>query len=267
MDLSELATYYGATLDELHLPFNFITLKEPWGGQTMKNTLQAYYDALPDGATPNFVFGNHDTHRLATRYGYENHRSVGMLLLTLRGAPTMYYGDELGMLDVYIPPEALQDPVALRKPDSDDGRDPERAPMPWNEEPNAGFCPPEAAPWLPIPDNYIQINVANQARDPDSTLNFYRRLLQIRRKSTALQFGKISFLDVSSSDVLAYMRCAPKEDILVIINFAPSEQAVQGSIHSKMGELLLSTLGQEPGEISLENIQLAAHESMLILLK
>ena len=116
LDPKLLAPYYGENGRGLHLPFNFTLLPLPWEAASFRQAIERYYAALPPGAWPNFVLGSHDEHRLASRYGPANARTAAMLLLTLWGTPTWYYGDELGMQDVPIPPEKEQDPHGLRVP-------------------------------------------------------------------------------------------------------------------------------------------------------
>src|SRR5438067_4215443 len=173
-DWAVLARYYGAALDELHLPFNFGLLKVPWSAQAIRELVEAYQAALPPGAWPNYVLGNHDEARIASRVGPRHARLAMLLLLTLRGTSTLYYGDELGMQDVPVPPERVQDPWGLRVPGLNLGRDPQRAPMPWDPGPNGGFCPPSAEPWLPMTPDLAQINVASQLADPRSMLALTR---------------------------------------------------------------------------------------------
>ncbi|MFN2521551.1 MAG: alpha-amylase family glycosyl hydrolase, partial [Candidatus Limnocylindria bacterium] len=133
-----------------------------------------------------YVLGNHDTHRIATRAGREQARTAMMLLLTLRGTPTMYYGDEILMEDVPIPPELIQDPFEILTPGRGHGRDPERTPMQWNAEPNAGFCPSDATPWLPVAANYREVNVAAETADARLMLALTQHLLRLRAATPAL---------------------------------------------------------------------------------
>lgn len=269
-DPVELAKYYGENLDEFHIPFNFITLLLPWDAATMKGAMQAYYAAIPRGATPNFVFGNHDFHRLATRFGSENHRSVGMLLLTLRGVPTMYYGDELGIEDVFIPPERRQDPAGIAQPELDIGRDPERTPMQWDASPNAGFAPEGVETWLPVADNYRQVNVEAQRKDPASTLGFYKALLRLRREMPALHRGDIAFVEGVPEDVIAYTRSADGQRVLVIVNFGRNAHMLDLSAvagyESGPAELLLSTQFSQYERIELASLAVNPNESLLLRL-
>ena len=142
-DLAVWASYYGSG-DELHLPFNFSLLHAPWEAEEVRRRVEALEAALLAGAWPNWVLGNHDEPRLATRFGPGAARTAAMLLLTLRGTPTLYYGDELGLPQLEVPPERQQDPFGRRVPGR--GRDGCRTPMPWDAGPHAGFCPSGASP-------------------------------------------------------------------------------------------------------------------------
>ncbi len=138
-----------------------------------------------------------------------------MLLLTLRGTPTLYYGDELGMSDVAIPPAQVQDPRELREPGLGLGRDPVRTPMPWDGSPNAGFT--TGKPWLPLNADWPTRNVARMTEEPHSILTLYRRLLAVRRAHPALSIGDITLLD-TDGDVLAYERRHGAERLIVALN-------------------------------------------------
>jgi alpha-glucosidase len=266
LDPLKLVEYYGAELDELHIPFNFTSMEKPWQAAEQKKAITTYYATLPPGVIPNFVFGNHDISRLASRYGYANHRSVGMLLLTLQGVPTLYYGDELGMTDGVIPPEKTQDPVGLYFLDSASGRDPARTPMQWNNNPNAGFAPPEIDPWLPVADNYREINVTAQQAKPNSTLKFYQTLIRLRRTLLALQYGSITFLDETPTNILAYLRQYEGQCLLVITNFTDREFTLDLSKLARHAALLLSSEFSRMEPIKLERMVVRANESLLLQL-
>jgi alpha-glucosidase len=266
MDYGLLASFYGANNDGLHMPFNFTIQHRPWDVHVMAEAITAYYAALPAWATPNFVLGSHDVPRLATRLGYANHRSAAMLLLTLRGVPTLYYGDEIGMQNVDIPRELWQDSWALNEPDANIGRDGERTPMQWDDSPNAGFCPPAVTPWLPLAEDYPEVNVAAQEQEPESTLTFYRRLLALRRELPALHAGDIAFVNDLSEGLLAYTRRAGTSRVLVVINFTDALRVVDVPVRGMASELLLSTHFTEAKALDLGALVLRANESMLIRL-
>ncbi len=132
LPLERLVRYYGVDNSGVHLPANFHLILTPWRASDIAALVETYEGLLPEGAWPNWVLGNHDRHRIASRIGPEQARVAAMLLLTLRGTPTVYYGDEIGMHDVPIPPEAAQDPWELNVPGLGLGRDPERTPMQWD---------------------------------------------------------------------------------------------------------------------------------------
>lgn len=263
---ADLVKYYGENLDELHIPFNFMLITRPWNASAMKDAIAAYYAVMPEGATPNFVLGNHDVPRFATRFGRANHRSAGLMLLTLWGVPTLYYGDELGMENVPIPRDRLQDPVGIRMPGSNRGRDPERTPMQWDASPNAGFAPEGVEPWLPIADNYREVNVAAQRDDPTSTLSFYRTLLRLRREMPALHRGDFAFVEGAPEGVLAYLRRAEGQRALVVINFEGRAHTLDLSAVARSAEVLLSTEFAQSGPVDLGALRIGPHESLLLRL-
>ena len=146
LPIERLVQYYGVTLDGAHLPFNFqFVIMPTWDARAIRQIVDAYEAALPQGAWPNWVLGNHDNQRIATKVGREQTRLAHMLLLTLRGTPTCYYGDEIGMQNIQIPREQLQDPKVKESPEL--SRDYERTPMQWNASANAGFAAPDVKPW------------------------------------------------------------------------------------------------------------------------
>ncbi|MCA9935986.1 MAG: DUF3459 domain-containing protein, partial [Anaerolineales bacterium] len=219
--LDRWVRYYGARNDELHLPFNFRLMDEGvWNAQAMRASVDALEAALPDFAWPNYVLGNHDRIRLASRFGGQAQaRLAAMMLLTLRGTPTLYYGDELGLENGVIPPEAIQDPQGLNL-GAERTRDVARTPMQWNEEGFAGFSTSE--PWLPLSTDCQTRNVAVQSTDPTSILNLYRQLIWTRRQSDALSVGSYRPLDVAN-DCFVYWRETTTDRRLVALNFSNQE--------------------------------------------
>ena len=222
--LERLVRYYGRD-DELHMPFNFQFLEQPWKAEAFRGVVEKWERLLPAHAWPDYTLSNHDRSRAASRYGLHRARVAAMMLLTLRGTPFIYYGEEIGMTDVPIPPERIVDVH---------DRDPERTPMQWDATPSAGFT--AGAPWLPIAANAIQVNVAAQRDDPGSLLSFYRRLIALRRRSPALRLGSYRSLP-SPRGVFAFAREAEGERAYVALNFTSREQAVD----LPKAELALST--------------------------
>jgi alpha-glucosidase len=215
LPLPKLVRYYGEPdaktpqLRGANLPFNFHLIQSKWHAEDIAKIIRTYESLLPAGAWPNYVLGNHDQSRLATRVGAQQARAAAMLLLTLRGTPTLYYGDELGMEDVPIAPNQIRDPAEKNEPGKGKGRDPERSPMLWLDTANAGFTAPEAAPWLPLQHDWQTENVAAQMQRPQSMLMLYRKLLALRRGSAALHSGAISDV-VAEGNVLRYVRSEPE---------------------------------------------------------
>jgi glycosidase len=215
LPVDRLLRYYGRERAEVHLPFNFQLVDAPWEARSLAALIANYEAALPPGAWPNWVLGNHDRPRVAAKRGQAQARVAAMLLLTLRGTPTLYYGDELGLTDVAISPAQVRDPRGLREPGLALGRDPVRTPMPWDGSENAGFS--TARPWLPLNADWPTRNVAQMAEEPHSILTLYRRLLAVRRAHLALSIGDFALLD-AEGDVLAYERRHGAERLIVALN-------------------------------------------------
>ena len=215
-DMPAWARYYGDDLDGLHMPFNFSLLKADFTAASIRAHVDALEAAIPEGAWPNYVLGNHDERRLASRYGEAGARLAAVLLLTLRGTPTLYYGDEIGLREADIPPDEQQDPWGRQVPGL--GRDGCRTPMQWTAAPHAGFTH-GSAPWLPVQADYEQRNVAYQHQNPASLLNLYRALLALRRATPALQHGAYEPLDDVPDTVFAFLRRAGGATFLVALNF------------------------------------------------
>ena len=235
LPIDRLVTYYGPHLDEAQLPFNFqLLLMSGWSAETIARIITDYEAALPPGGWPNWVLGNHDRPRIATRIGAAQARMAAMLLLTLRGTPTIYYGEEIGMTDVPIPPDQVQDPAEKREPGKGLGRDPERTPMPWNGAFGHGFT--TAEPWLPF--GAQGADVAAQAADPQSMLNLYRRLIAFRKMSPALLHGAVSEVQADGA-LLSYERHSEEQHLAVYLNLGEAPRTVA----AKIGRILFSSHG------------------------
>ena len=263
-DWGELAKYYGQN-DELHIPFNFTLIYPTWDATIFRRLVDEYEAVLPSGAWPNYVLGSHDDHRIASRFGNAQARTAAMLLLTLRGTPTVYYGEEIGMSDVDIPADKIQDPWGLRVQGLAVGRDPGRTPMQWDAGPNAGFTAADVEPWLPVGPDYRQVNVEVERGNPTSMLNLYRRLIQLRKELPALYRGHHRPLDGVPQDCFVYLREYEGQRVLVALNFSADER--QLSLQNLGdGRLLLSTYLDADGAVNLLDLTLRAHEGMLMAL-
>ena len=267
-DWEEWVEYYGEYLDELHMPFNFALLSPDWEAEAVRDVVDALEGSLPEGAWPNYVLGNHDEPRLATRYGEDEARVAAMLLLTLRGTPTLYYGDEIGMTDVHIPADRQKDPWVLETAES--GRDPCRTPMQWNANRHAGFSPADVPElWLPLGDEYEAVNVESELADPTSILNLYRRLLAYRSRTPALKHGAYRPVDGMPGPCYVYLRGGGGESrpqgprVLIALNFSGDEQRLRLSSLGE-GTAALSTHLDRGGHIDLDALTLRGHEGIII---
>jgi alpha-glucosidase len=220
LDTEQVAPYYGRG-DELHLSFNFPPLFAPWEAARWRECVEGTFAVLdPAEAWPTWVLSNHDVKRHRTRYGSEARaRAAAVLLLTLRGTPFLYMGEELGLEDAEVPPGRAVDPG---------GRDGCRAPIPWTRGPGHGW---PASPWLPLPPDAGRRSVEAQRGDPDSMLHLYRRLLATRRGSPALRIGRMEILD-GPEGLFVYRRDADGDRRWVVVNFRdePTRLELDGSL-------------------------------------
>jgi alpha-glucosidase len=264
LPLQRLMAYYGSDLKGAHLPFNFQLLQAPWNARGIARLIDEYEAALPGGGWPNWVLGNHDKSRIASRVGVDQARVAAILLLTLRGTPTMYYGDEIGMLDVNIPPDRIEDSFGKYAPGLSLGRDPCRTPMQWNSQPNAGFT--SGIPWLPIDDDYQIVNVESQSADPSSILTLYHRLIVLRRKHAALEYGDYEPVAMTG-DLLAYIRKHGRERLLIALNLGSEPHAVSfAAAVASRGRIVISTHLDREGEPLQGDLNLRANEGVIISL-
>lgn len=258
LGIKDVISYYGDNNDECHMPFNFQLIHHDWTASTLKITIDEYERYLPKDAWPNWVIGNHDWHRMASRIGNEKYRLAIMLLLTLRGTPIWYYGDEIGLESIDIPIDKIQDPWAKNNPKiaKKINRDPARTPMQWDASINSGFCPPSIKPWLPISSDYQERNVDNLQRDPNSVLNFTKKLIHLRNENISLYSGKYEAIDCGDIDILAFKRISENRKIFFIyLNF---------SILKKNIKLNEETVLK--AEVSTKNINCNDHTSQNIIL-
>ena len=262
-DPAEWASMFGEHLDEMHLPGNFGLLRAEWTAEGVRQHVDAIEAATPPKAWPNYVLSNHDDPRTATRVGLLQAKVALMFLLTVRGTPTLYQGEELGMESVPIPPEREQDPFGLRVPGLGLGRDPQRTPMQWDATPNAGFTPESAEPWLPIADDFAVRNVAVQREDPKSILNLARELLTLRKEHPALAIGDYRAIDGLPLECYVYTRTAGKESFLVALNFTNAEHQFMLP-YTGTGQVVTSTGKDRTGKISLTFMVLQPNEGILI---
>ena len=227
----EAASYHGKNLDELHMAFNFNFMYQFWGARRFYRSIRRWYDALPDGAWPNFTLSNHDYIRHFTRYKWGKHsvpraRLAATMLLTLRGTPFLYYGEEIGMENTPVPKGRAMDP--LERFPLIPGRARARTPMQWSGESNAGFT--TGTPWLPVNRKYSAVNVRLQEEDPDSLLQYYRNLISYRQNHEALVKGNLRFLLQDHPRLIAFERTWGDQRIVVVLNFAHHQEFIPESV-------------------------------------
>jgi alpha-glucosidase len=261
LPFERLMAYYGRDLTGAHLPFNFALLKAPWHAREIAKLVDEYEATLPKGGWPNWVLGNHDRPRVLSRVGEAQAGVAAMLLLTLRGTPTLYYGDEIGLPQATIPPERVQDPFEKNVPGFGLGRDGCRTPMQWDASRFAGFS--QVEPWLPLTDDFMSRNVATERSDAGSLYNLYRRLIALRRAHPALATG--SYRPVTAEgDVLAYTREQGGERFVVALNFGAGPAAV--ALPDGQGTVALSVFGGRGGGQVRGRLNLAGNDGLLIKL-
>jgi alpha-glucosidase len=261
LPVDRLVDYYGRDGDGAHLPFNFHLITTPWDAREIEVVIDRYEGVLPENAWPNWVLGNHDQPRVASRIGDAQARVAAVLLLTLRGTPTLYYGEELGLRNVEIPPDRVTDVRETQQPGRGQGRDPERTPMPWTGTPGGGFTTGE--PWLPLGEHNLARSVAAQRDDPGSMLALHRRLIELRRRETALAVGTYRPVP-AQGDALAYRRAADGRELLVALNLGATPQRL--ALPEDLGALrvILSATGQAEGTTHRGEVALSANEALVL---
>lgn len=260
---AEMMQFYRICQDDLHSPFNFNLISMPWNAGEYKKFVDQFEKELLPGDLATYVLGNHDKSRVASRIGPARARVAAMLQLTLRGLPFIYYGEEIGMENVPIPLDRVQDPVEKNVPGFNLGRDPERTPMQWNNSENAGFS--QATPWLPVSEKYQTVNVETESSDPQSMFSLYKNLIAYRSRSTTLLDGKYKSIECNNSYVFVYQRYSDNERLLIILNFSEEEQKI--NLEFSDAEIIIDTsLNRGAEKINLKHFILPACQGFLVKL-
>ncbi|GMR10549.1 MAG: alpha-amylase family glycosyl hydrolase [Anaerolineae bacterium] len=270
LDPSTAAQYYGHN-DEFQLVLNVSLVNLPWEAAKLRHYVEAFEGALPSGARATLVLGSHDEPRLASRWGEAQARVAAIMLLTLRGTPIIYYGDEIGMLDSENAGLNPLDPWPVLAGLPQLSRDSSRTPMQWDASPGSGFSaadeggtPPN--PWLPIHPRAGELNVASQQADPRSIYSLYSALIELRKSSPALVHGSYQALDIQPEGNYVYLREWEGERFTVALNF--KSQACRISIPGEStGRVVLSSHLDRNGEAYMGDLSLRGNEGVVILLQ
>ncbi|MEM9487229.1 MAG: alpha-amylase family glycosyl hydrolase, partial [Cyanobacteria bacterium P01_F01_bin.116] len=261
--------FHGVNNDELHLAITFEFPFSPWYPGYLQREIEKNEIIVRPGAWPCYFLDNHDIPRHLSRWiecslcvdSEAIAKAAATLLLTVRGTPLLYYGQELGMVDnTDIPEDKLQDHAVVQSEteETPSSRDGARTPMQWDSGPQAGFSfGKDTEPWLPVNKNYSELNVQTALQKPDSILNFYRRLLRVRKQSEALRWGQWRTLIHYPHEHLAYLRETETETVLIAINFS-YEQAFKRDVEiDSEGWIVLLSTHYETGKLIdlTENLQ------------
>jgi alpha-glucosidase len=260
-DLPRFIEYIN-TGDQLHMAHNFTFMYLPWDAAAMRASVDHFHELSEERAWPAWFLSNHDHSRMVTRYGggelgESRARVAAMLLYTLRGTPFIYQGDELGLPDAEIPTESMVDV---------DGRDPERAPIPWEPPSEAGAAAgfSTGRPWLPVVADAERLCVRNQLEDPDSLLSLVRRLSQRRRHDACLQRGEYRSIDAGDG-ILGYVRELDGESLLVLLNFAAELRGLDDSeLPARATVELCTHRKREAGTVTTDELELRPNEGLLL---
>lgn len=264
LPIDRLVSYYGINNEGAQLPFNFLLVLTQWDATHLASAIDQYIAELPVKAWPNWVLGNHDQKRIRSRVGLGQARVAGMLLLTLPGTPTIYYGDEIGMQDVPIPQDEVRDPQGLNMPGKNLSRDPARTPMQWDATDNAGFS--AAKPWLRIGRQYETENVATEKDESDSMLLFYKRLITLRQKEPSLMTGGYERICGERQGIVYLRRQEGYDTFMIALNF--THATCQFTFNKKYnGKIELSTMKDLEGTEIEGTIYLSGDEGIIVRLE
>ncbi len=260
------ASYLGNGTDELHTAFDFTVIYKKWNAATFNRCVENWINQMPPAGWPTNVLSNHDQSRTVSRIKsdsdtFKRARVAAALLLTLKGTPFVYYGEEIGMKDGRIKKSELMDPVGKRYWPFHPGRDRARTPMQWSDHLNAGFT--LGKPWLPVNDDYLQVNVSRQLRDSDSLLNFYRKLISLRKKKRSLQMGEWIPVMRGERDILAYYRIVSGEKTLIFLNFNGKTRKIQFD-GSESWKVIFSSHKKEDSVLTDLNLNLSPYEVTIL---
>jgi alpha-glucosidase len=267
----ELSKMYGKNLDEVQLPMDFQIADVNELSAPKFRKLLDEIENNPAGGQPEYFFGNHDQDRSWDRYGDGKHNDqiaklMAALLLMPRATPQMYYGEEIGMRTT--PPasvEDVHDPIGKKGWPKEKGRDGERTPMQWDASKNAGFTTATKS-WLWIPSSAKSVNVAVENKDPNSLLNWYKKLLALRKSDTAIRDGNYVTVNPNDPNVLSFLRRSGSETVLVALNMSAQTQTVNYKLKQRSGRILLAAPAMDQA-VSLDKVVIPAFGVAIVSLK
>jgi alpha-glucosidase len=261
----EKAAFYSGD-DRLHAAFNFSLLECKWDPQKYLKAITTWDKVAGEKVWPSYVLNNHDNPRTVTRWkdgvGDDRAKLGAVMLLSLRGTPFLYYGEEIGMRDIRLKCSEIMDPPGKRYWPIYKGRDGCRSPMQWDAGDQAGFG--KARPWLPLHPNYITRNVAAQLKEPHSLLNVYKNLIALRRSNLALRRGDFQVIEQGDTNCLVYQRTRGKHRVLVALNFSRDTRTLSLRIpaHEKW-VVIFSTRTLDQKAVSLTTLKLEGSQAVI----
>ena len=265
LPIHKLVSYYGPDNNGAHLPFNFTLLSAPWDAATIAGSIDEYEGALPEQGWPNWVLSNHDQPRITSRVGIQQSRVAAMLLLTLRGTPTIYYGDEIGLRDVPIPFDEVRDPQGLNMPEKNLSRDPARTPMQWDSSKHAGFT--TGKPWLRQDRTSHRDNVQLQKDNEYSMLRLYKQLIEMRQREPSLMHGIYKPV-FSDKQVISFTRMAEGyPEFLIVLKLTHRPCYYKPEHYKFKGTIALSTVPEIVGTPVENSLNLSGDEGIIVQLQ
>lgn len=260
-------SFLGNGENMLHLAFDFSLVFSPFNAKQYYKIIRNYYQSLPDKSWPCFFISNHDIGRnlkryFFSRYKFNKAKVLAAMLLTLKGSPFIYYGDEIGMENTPLKRKNLRDRYGKMFYPFYKGRDKMRTPMQWNSDEYGGFS--ETSPWLPVNSNYQYVNVEKEKENPDSLYNLFEQLIKIRKQHKALHMGDIKFINSGNNNLLLYMRYTNDEKIMVILNFSFIRRKTQKLTLGRNYDILFSNDNRKPNQIGTERLTLNPFEIIII---
>jgi alpha-glucosidase len=266
----DAVAYMGDGTDALHLSFYLDFAERKWKAEAFRESVGWLEEHLPAGGWPCYYLNNHDLPRTYTRLGKGGDaearaKVAAAMMLTLRGTPIIYYGEEVGMPASKVPRKLMDDPIGKKFWPIPVGRDGSRTPMHWSGERNAGFT--AGKPWLPVDPSHAGRNAERQDKEPDSLLNWYRRLIWIRKEKPALMAGSYRVIDGAPKGVFAYLRESEVDRTAVFLNFTARRISIEGSAGGLGGgswRVLLSSTGGRNAAEEVGTITLEPNEALIV---